>query len=780
MPVSEISKGVFIVTPSDLPKYKDTAAGQYTSVFTKQRADQWEMAQKQALLELDLGSKRYAEEMKAYRDRVSALNDRVKQLEGLKIEVAEGRLRAQDAAEIAAMREAGDRQKTAADFAAKKAEVITVSPGSTTTRTGGGGGGGGTKPTADVSTSAMSGIAKYELTTRGQTLDQKMAALARETNPGGTIPTESESDRVNARGSVADRAVAARAAELEKLGQTPAKARSNAQDEVIAALKVADPSAAAEVENYFDVVKPATGPTAGGGGGTTTTTRPADVTTLKRPGLREVPAIVGVTAPTQASAKDLTGEGGLIPSEIARLQALIDAQRAPSMGIPDYITRSREVMRGRFGGFSGAPEALPFEQRNAAERLLTDQAYGLSQVEAYRDFLAKQRAEAATAGRLRESMAEGPATTSVEALRGSPAAQADLTAAAANDILSGEGRQPTFLEGLVAPKTPQIPEISALNIPRKPELTEPPAAAPVPTPPPAPVTPPSPPPPVPEVIPVPQADIRPEAADLMTPAERADYYARLRASADARQLIKDVAAVDTGGSEINPDFRTPLSPPSALPRPALPIMEAPQQVAAPFDPQFAVPRTPAGFRPSLGTKEEGPLVVASPAMAPSTSGAAPRGPADISAAVRPAGPLAGQFPTELKAKTERFAKSTEMAEDVRKATKSGIGTVGSQFGIKKGGPPTAVGYFQNRAEVALELIDKRSKLDRISNSGPGKLAKDIYMANSKDGKPFETTWQEIQLAFAGDPKGREAAHEVALALDIINRDEKAAPKQTPK
>jgi hypothetical protein len=777
MPVSEISKGVFIVTPSDLPKYKDTAAGQYTSVFTKQRADQWEMAQKQALLEMDLGTKRYAEEMKTYRDRLAALDDRQKQLEKLKIDIAEGRLRAQDAAEIAALREAGDRQKTLADFAAKKAEVITKSEGSTTTRTGGGGGGGGTKPTADVSSTAMSGISTYEKSTRGQTLDAKMGALARETNPGGIIITESESDRVNARGSVADRAAAARSAELERTGLDPRAARLKAEAEVIASLKRADPSAAAEVENYFDVVKPATAPTAAGGGGTTVTVRPGDTTTAKRPGLREVPEAPDVARPEIALGEPTIQDINEYINNIEMAKLGLDR---PTMGGLDYITRSREVMRGRFGGFSGAPEALPFEQRNAAERLLTDQAYGLSQVEAYRDFLAKQRAEAATAGRLRESLAEGPATTSVEALRGSPAAQADLTAAAAKDILSGEGRQPTFLEGLVAPKTPQIPEISALNIPRKPELTEPPAAAPVPTPPPAPVTPPSPPPPVPEVIPVAPPVIRPEAADLMTPAERAEFYERLRASADARQLIKDVAAVDTGGSEINPDFRTPLSSPSALPRPALPTMAAPQQVAAPFDPQFAVPRTPAGFRPSLGVKEEGPLVVASPAMEPSTRDAAPRGPADISAAVRPAGPLAGQFPTELKAKTERFAKSTEMAEDVRKATKSGIGTVGGQFGIKKGGPPTAVGYFQNRAEVALELIDKRSKLDRISNSGPGKLAKDIYMANSKDGKPFETTWQEIQLAFAGDPKGREAAHEVALALDIINRDEKAAPKQAPK
>jgi uncharacterized protein len=775
MPVSEISKGVFIVAPRDLPKYKDTAAGQYTSVFTKQRADQWEMAQKQALMEMELGTKRYSEEMRAYRERLAALDDRQKQLEKLKIDISEGRLRAQDAAEIAALREAGDRQRTAADFAAKKSEVITKSAGSTTTRTGGGGGGGGVKPTSDVSSGAQSAITSWELTTRGQALGNRMTSMARETDPGGTIITESESDRVNARGSIADREAASLASQLQAAGKTPVQARAEAEAQILAALPA---GARTDVQKYFDEVQPATAPAAGGGGTTTTTTvRPGATTTPKRPGLGELPAAPEVARPETAIGEPTIQD---INEYINNLEMAKLGLARPTMGGLDYITRSREVMQGRFGGFSGQPEALPFEQRNAAAELVSNQAYGLGQIEAYRDFLAKQRAEAATAKRLRESMAEGPATTSVEALRAAPAAQADLTAAAAKDILSGAGRQPSILDGLVAPKTPQIPEITALNIPRKPALTEPPAVTSVPPEVAPPVTPPLPAPPVSEAGQVAPADIRPEVAALMTPDEIAAFKSRLQDAADADQLRRDMAAVDMGGTEINPAFRKPLSPPAALPRPAIPTMAAPQQEAAPFDMQFAVPRRPIPPSPSLGSKQEGPLVVASPAMAPSTSGAAPRSPADVSAAVRPAGPLAGKFPSQVKGETERFAKSVEMTEDVRKATKSGIGVVGEQFGIKKGGPPSSVGYFQNRAEMALELVDKRNKLDRISNSGPGKLAKDIYMANSKDGKPFETTWQEIQLAFAGDPKGREAAHEVALALDIINREEKAAPKQAPQ
>jgi hypothetical protein len=142
MAISQVAKGVYVISPNQVKKYKDSAAGEYTSVFTKERANQWEMAQKQSLLELELGSKQYAEEMKGYRDRLDALDARRKELEGLKVRVAEGRLSATDAAAISAMRESTTRQKTLADNAAKQAAVGTVVAGTTTT--GGGGRRGGT------------------------------------------------------------------------------------------------------------------------------------------------------------------------------------------------------------------------------------------------------------------------------------------------------------------------------------------------------------------------------------------------------------------------------------------------------------------------------------------------------------------------------------------------------------------------------------------------------------------------------------------------------------
>jgi len=776
MPVSEISKGVFIIAPRELPKYKDTAAGGYTSVFTKQRADQWEMAQKQALLNIELGTKRYAEEMKGYRDRLDALDARKKELESLKIRVADGRLDAADAAKISALREETSRQRTAADFAAKKAAVGATSGGGTSTTTGGGGRASDPSSVSSKNDTEL-GMAKAEAP---PSAPSAFAGAVRSRLDDGRLSggTAAESDAVkyNAVNEMVEVELA------RQLASDPTKSYDEARAD---AISLVEPQLGTTDRDFFDAYERVEGKidAADAGGGTprvTTSTRKVEFY-KKYPNLGDVPAVVPVTAPTPTSDTELQAA---IDQRIKDLDTLQSGLARPSLGGTDFITDARDIMRGRFGGFSGAADALPYEQRNVAERLIKDPAYGLSAIEGYRDYLAKQRAEAETAARFRESMSEGPANTSVEALRGAPAAQADqaaqveLTRAAGADLL--QARRPSMFDGLVAPATPQIPERAALNIPMRPALTEPPAAAPVPTEAAPPITPPLPAPSVPEAGPVAPPAIRPEAADLMTPSELADYYERLRASADVRQFRKELSAMDMGGSEINPDFRRPLSPPPPPPRPALSTMSAPPQVAAPFDPQFAVPRTPAPPPPSLGTKEEGPLVVASPAMAPSTIDAAPRGPADISAAVRPAGPLAGQFPTEMKAKTERFAKSVEMTEDVRKATKSGLGTVGSQFGIKKGGPPSTVGYFQNRAEAALELKDKRNKLDRLSGSGPGKVAKELWGQNAQRGVPFENTWQEIQLTFAGDQKSLELAHEVALAYDLIAKEDKAPLKQAPK
>ena len=76
--------------------------------------------------------------------------------------------------------------------------------------------------------------------------------------------------------------------------------------------------------------------------------------------------------------------------------------------------------------------------------------------------------------------------------------------------------------------------------------------------------------------------------------------------------------------------------------------------------------------------------------------------------------------------------------------------------------------------VADKLADQPDKIKRLTASGPGRVASDIYKANKAKGIEFKTTWQEIQMTFADDRASMERAHEIALALDMMDEDAKQA------
>jgi hypothetical protein len=330
MAISQVAKGVYIISPNQVKKYRDSAAGEYTSVFTKERANQWEMSQKQALLELELGSKQYAEEMKTYRDRLDALDARRKELEGLKVRVAEGRLDAKDAAQISAMREAGSRQKTAADFEAKKAEVITMTPGSTTTTTSTGGGRAGKGPTlGSVSTDAEAELEAALAESAGDPATAAAAVKARRDSKslGSATPEETDAQNFKVVNDLADMRVGNTGEDID-----------TATDAILLELSQTDNQFAA---SHARVTAKQAQIEAGGGGTPTTrtTTRPADVTTKKRPGLGELPGAPTVTAPTVAPDKDLqaaidsqiaaigTERGGLLRPSMAGFEGLCLVQQ---------------------------------------------------------------------------------------------------------------------------------------------------------------------------------------------------------------------------------------------------------------------------------------------------------------------------------------------------------------------------------------------------------------------------------------------------------------------
>jgi hypothetical protein len=424
-------------------------------------------------------------------------------------------------------------------------------------------------------------------------------------------------------------------------------------------------------------------------------------------------------------------EGGVesIPAiPIAAREAVLDeitaaekkirerAIEAPTLGETDVITEARRIAAGRFGPLSPVPAA--FEERNALQRLLN-----MSDEE-----FAKARAEVAKTLPSGAPIAPPPAAENVpEAERRGTEV---ISAPTAPRTAGGSGMGEAF---------PYEAEITAA------ESRIPAATAPAEPPEPA----------EPRIAPEPQ--IRPEAAMLMTEAERQDFLRRLEDRAALGELMRQQKAemADIAGpSDAYREASTrPMSPPAALPRPQRPVMEAPRSVAE----AMVMPSIPVPPPPSIGSYTPGPVPPAAPRPSgPSTEGAAPKGPAAAPEGFleRPSRPGAAQMRADIAIKEASKPKLPEvLQQDTR---------------------PTVGRYFTSRAEVADKLADQPDKIKRLTASGPGRVASDIYKANKAKGIEFKTTWQEIQMTFADDRASMERAHEIALALDMMDEDAKQA------
>ena len=74
MSTQEIAKGVYVIKPNERKKWQDSNAGKYVSLFTKNRAEQWELSLKQATEDIKSAQERYAIEMDLYKSRLSQLD----------------------------------------------------------------------------------------------------------------------------------------------------------------------------------------------------------------------------------------------------------------------------------------------------------------------------------------------------------------------------------------------------------------------------------------------------------------------------------------------------------------------------------------------------------------------------------------------------------------------------------------------------------------------------------------------------------------------------------
>jgi len=670
MAISQVSRGVYVVSPARAQKYKDTAAGEYTSVFTKERAKQWELAQKQALMNIEVGAERYKQEMALYRDRVKATEDLRAQYEKELDDIRSGRLSAEDVSKRTSARLIQEAREEKARRQELQAKTGTRRPGGTVTTESRGTttGTGTTAPTAGArARTGPSTLPTDQLDTIGaavrdaETVAQAVAAFG-QSRTGGRLPSVSP-DMSDLQNNTLVESL------TDELSTGTGMSRSDAREAVLTELRNVPGGGAIVDSATRTVVTPAepagAAPTSRTGTTTrtTTTTRPGDVLYRPYAELGELPELT----PEEISAI----EARVAPASRAELEAALQARLAalkvgerPVAPTFDFITQARDIAAGRFGPTPASP--------------------------AYRERLVTQ------------GLLSAPDDVRAELLR----------------------------QYRTAPTTAPITQPGAVS--------GGPAVAPAPTPTRT------------------EADLPLEARLLL-----ANMGRELAVPASDKTMLETLAA-------------TELAPPATLPRVTPPVstMRQPPQVAAPENFNLRPDTSRAAEFAELGVKPEGELVVpAGDKGEPHTSAARNTPPLSM--------PGRSPFPGSPEAQLEqaeaagRFATSVGKAEDVRKVTKAGVEP--ELMGVKKGGPPSKVTYLQNRIETALELKAKPSKLDRLSASGAGKVARDIYRANVAKGVPFQRTWEEITMTFNGNEDAMRKAHEIALALDMLTTD--TAPKE---
>jgi hypothetical protein len=727
MAISQIGKGVFLVKPDKFKRYQDTAAGKYVSVFTKARADQWERSLKEAERKAGVKEFEYKAKLELYRDRLRQQERELADLQKLRIQVLNGEVKAEDAAIALGVKveQSNVREQNKRDEAVAAQGAIVVG---TTVSEGGGVGGGGRR--ADPT--AISTVNKDEL---GKAKDEASpsdpAALAaavrtRLDNRSFVTTTEVEADAI--RHGAVEEMVQDQTSRI--MTEDPAITYDKARN--VAAGKVKDTLSMGN-RDFFDAYRrvesqvDAADATAGTPRKTTTTRRKEFYQKYKNLDTEARRALEG--GPTTIPAVPIAGREAVLEALDKAEQKIRErAIEAPTLGADDVITEARRIFAGRFGP---RMQDQAFERRNALDRMsvMSDEEFE------------KLRAEAAATLPSRAPIT--PPETAVSGTEAEPRGTEVIpppTPAPLSAGGSGMGEAFPYEEQIVAAEQrgaaappPQPPE------PAEPRITPEPAQ--------------------PRIAPEPQ--IRPEAAALMTPAEIADFKRRLQNRADMAELMRQQAAEMDDIAGPSDAYREasirPMSPPAALPRPERPQMEAPRSVAE----AMVMPSIPVPPPPSIGSYTPGPVPLAGPRPSgPSSADAAPRTPAAAPEGFldRPSRPGAAQLGADIA---------------IREASKPKVATAGI---LQEDTRPSVGRYFSSRALVADKLADQPDKIKRLTSSGPGRVASDIYKANKSNGIDFKSTWQEIQMTFADDRASMERAHEIALALDMMDEDAKK-PKE---
>jgi len=701
MAVVQLRNGIYVNSIETVPDADQTAAYKYASLFTKHRKENWSMAQKQAASEIADAKERDAALLKVYGQQLKDYNDRLQQLDqdiaGAGTDVA----KANAATQRTALQESSAQQKNAIDWQKAKAEQVSVSGGSrssststgTSVSTGGGGGGGGRRPGA-ASTAADAEISLSFANTGTDDVATALGGLESGPMFSQTIPGASQSERNAAYGVAVERLITPRKAAYENQGYSAQDAYDLAETDV---KNEADAAGYAQYAQGHDAYKQET---EGGGGGGSSSQRTSSSVSVREPatlqprykGLGEMPSATAVTAPTVVvDTKALEDKR----KELAGQLADLIKTGAPASTVDDFITRSREIMAGRFGSVQTAPN---YYQRNAAQNI-----GAMSQADA--DALYKRF----------QSSAEG----------------APVRITPTTPITAGTVAQPS-------PVTPEATPVTA------PIVTggSTPAVSPVAT----------------GATPATTVAV-PTAADTVRAVEnrRLGNYPIRQTELDAlfpKGVPQEVLDAAAGIRKSTPS--TVSGPTTEYSGGTVDASSMPARNSV----YFPTTATNIGRKPEVA----GDFNV--PDMPRETETPAPGNPDYIpTPAYMPPKQPGGTFKWESKGYVEPSEEEKKQIQDILQKKRE-----------KRETPTGKTGYFQQRFDSAKEIVDQPGKLARLTASGPGKVAADVYNANKASGKDFKLTYDTLTATYEDDKEALQTAHQIALALDIANRNRTAPPK----
>lgn len=725
MAVVQLRNGIYVNSIETVPPADQTAAYKYASLFTKHRKENWEMAQKQAASEIADAKARDAALLDVYGKQIQDYNDRLKQLDQDIATAGTDVAKANAATQRTALQEATAIAQQKQNWALKQREQTTIpgaSRSSSQSDTSGGGYGGGTSVKAldKAGNDAGDDIRLKMSGAPDATVDQIGAVENSLVQGARTLDMSTPDKAMGVHAIVIGDLIERRKAKKINEGMSQEDAANTAETEVL------NETANSPYKQYgidYEGAQKVRAKEAATGGrvshSESGSSRDASTQAPKYKGLGDIamPTADAVTAESVPKVTLDTADLQKARDDLAKQLADLIKAGAPASTVDDFITRSREIMAGRFG----SPQVSPnYYQRNAASAPISalDQAYAKYKGLAPSFMQTDAGAVPTTAGTTAQSspVTPGATQTAVPMVTGgstptvSPGASGETPATAASsaaEAAAAGGASPTVVGAAAGA-----------------------AAAAVPT-----------------------------GADAVRAVEnkRLGNYPIRQKELDALfpegvpQEVLDAAAgikKSTPGSVERPQMQAPVGTTGTLSMPARDSVY--------------FPTTATG----IGRKPEAAGDFSVPDMPRETETPTPGNPDFIpTPAYMPPKQPGGTFKYEFKGYVEPSEEEKKQILDIKEKQRQ-----------KRETPTGKTGYFQQRFDNAKEIVDQPGKLARLVASGPGKVAADVYNANKVSGKDFKQTYDTLTATYEDDKEALATAHQVALALDIANRNKTAPPK----